>query len=163
MQAGGLQREVRWRQEGWVDALVGLCWHFLPHVAVHRRGDVNSFFNSNRESASAIQGRGRHLPPGITFGNSLSSSTLCFQHPPAHPSSTNPLGQRTVPAAEPLREVLALKEGEGSQSIPQLRAARGGKLLHHVWLIRSSPLHAGNRAVCLCVALAGAAICRGYI
>jgi len=105
-----------WRQEGWADAVVGLCWLFLPHVAVHGRGDANSFFNSSGESVGVIQATGCHLPHGITFGNSLSSSTLCFQHPPAHPSSTNMLGQRIMPAAEPPREVLTLNEGTGSQS-----------------------------------------------
>lgn len=120
MQAGGLQGDEEQRQEGWADAVMGLCWHFLPHVAVHGRGDANSFFNSSRESAGVIQARGCHLPRGITFGNSLSSSMLCFQHPPAHPSSTNLLGQWIMPAAEPSREVVALKEGVGSQSTPGL-------------------------------------------
>lgn len=158
-QAGGLQRDV----EGWADVVVGLRWYFLPHIAVHERGDANSFFISSWESEGVIQARGCHLPRGITFGKSLSSSVLCFQHPPAHPSSTNPLGQWITPAAEPSREMLALKEGVGSKSTPWSQAAGGGRLLHHVRFVRPSPLHAGNRAVCLCVAPVRAVICRGYI
>lgn len=120
MQAGGLQGNVEQRQEGRADAVGGLCQHFLPHIRLHSRGDANSFFDSSWESAGVIQARGCHLPHGITFGNSLSNSVLCFQHPPARPLPANALGQWMMPAAEPSRKVLALKEGVGSQSTPGL-------------------------------------------
>lgn len=116
MKTEGLPGDVERRQEGWADAVVGLCWHFLPHVAVHRMGDANNFFNSSWESAGVIQAGGCHLPRRITFGNPLSISVLCFQHPPVRPLPANPLGQWIMPAAEPSREALALKEGVGSQS-----------------------------------------------
>lgn len=107
---------------------VGRCCSgaVLVFSAPHRSTrDANSFFISSWESQGIIQARGCHLPRGITFGNSLSSSVLCFQHPPAHPSSTNPLGQWITPAAEPSREMLALKEGVGSKSIPPVSSSRG--------------------------------------